>query len=358
MVAQKRYNNFDLLKILCMFMIVASHFSVHGNWPLENSINVNSMFLSFLGMLGNLAVNCYIIISAYFMVNRKMKIERLLRIIFKTLFYTVGVYLLLCAFGYAKLNINTLFTYFPFREKSYWFVDNYILLMIFSPLLNIVVNGLTKKQLCYSIAIGLFFSSVLSAVFLVDTIVSYFFWFVVLYFIGAYLRLHFDSKVTLRKQLILTLLGMILIFLIINLLRYYEISTGNIIGSSSYYFAGRNRLIVVFTSIQIFILFSKIKISSSKMIDFLSKNSFSVYLIHDNAALRYLMWHIVINVGQYFYSRGLVIYACAIIIIIFVACIIISSVVTNFIENPIFHLLQGKIDSLQEKYNNVWGINL
>lgn len=351
---KERLAGLDILKIVSMFLIVGSHFAVHGNWPPSETFTVNSGFVSLFGAFGNLAVNCYVLITAYFMVDKGLNIERIARIIFKMLFYTLGIYLILCLMGFVSFDYKTLILYLPFRDKSYWFMDTYILLTLFSPLLNIILNKVTKQQLRYILFVCLIFSSILSLVYLVDTVVSYFFWFVVLYFVGGYLRKYYTSSMKLTRRWSIVILLMFTMFLIIIILRIIEINSGIIIGNGSYYFIGKNRLLVLITSIQMFLLFSSFKIKSNKLIHIMSSNTLGVYLIHDNGALRYILWHILINVGTYFYSRGFIFYACLIITSIFLLSMIISYIVTLCIENPIFYMIKKPLLCLQKKYDNLW----
>lgn len=350
----ERLAGLDILKIVSMFLIVTSHFAVHGNWPPMDTITLNSGLISLFGSFGNLAVNCYVLITAYFMVDKNLNVERIARILFKVLFYSVGIYILLSLLGFVTFDIKTFLLYLPFREKSYWFMDTYILLILFSPLLNIIMNKITKMQLRYLIFVSLFFSSVLSLVYLVDTVVSYFFWFIVLYFIGGYLRKYYNSSMKISKRWIIVILLMFAMFSTIIILRVIELNTGVIIGSGSYYFIGKNRLLVLVTSIQMFVLFSCFKVRSNKIIQFMSGNTLGVYLIHDNGALRYILWHVLLNVGNYFYSRGFIVYALLIIIGVFLTSMLVSYLITLCIENPLFYLLKKPVLRLQEKYDKLW----
>lgn len=72
-----RMSNFELLRILCMFLIVAHHFSVHSTFSNDISV-VNLCLVRALRIGGKLAVNVYVLISGYFMISSKFKLKKLL----------------------------------------------------------------------------------------------------------------------------------------------------------------------------------------------------------------------------------------------------------------------------------------
>ena len=50
MERQERFSNIELLRIIAMIMIVASHFSEHGNFNCPmNTITINRLWIQFLG---------------------------------------------------------------------------------------------------------------------------------------------------------------------------------------------------------------------------------------------------------------------------------------------------------------------
>ena len=82
---KERNSNLELLRIIAMLFIVASHFAFHGFGSLGsfNEVNFiiansNNYLIYFLGMLGKIGVDVFVIISAYFMINSKFTFKKLL----------------------------------------------------------------------------------------------------------------------------------------------------------------------------------------------------------------------------------------------------------------------------------------
>lgn len=66
---RERNSNFEILRIICMLLIVAHHFSVHGGFYYDASvISLNRFWIQFLIPCGRVGTNCFVMISGYFLV--------------------------------------------------------------------------------------------------------------------------------------------------------------------------------------------------------------------------------------------------------------------------------------------------
>ena len=75
----QRNSNLELLRILSMVFIVSCHFVGVGfeDYNLVIS-NMNNYFIYFLDLFGKVGVDIFILISAYFMINSKFTLRKLL----------------------------------------------------------------------------------------------------------------------------------------------------------------------------------------------------------------------------------------------------------------------------------------
>ena len=71
----ERSSNFELLRIICMVLIVAHHFACHSDFSSTIS-SLNNAVIKTLIIGGRLGVNVYVLISGYFLINSKFKINR------------------------------------------------------------------------------------------------------------------------------------------------------------------------------------------------------------------------------------------------------------------------------------------
>ena len=142
-----RQTNLELLRVLCMLFIVVGHL---GNWE-----NLSPYLVSF-NTIAPHAVDCFILISGFFLIKSKFKTERILRTAISTssLSFIGALILYLCN----RIDITSLLkSLVPLY--SYWFINKYIAVLLLSPFINKVCNNITKRQYKILIASLLLLSS-------------------------------------------------------------------------------------------------------------------------------------------------------------------------------------------------------
>ena len=106
---KKRESNIELLRILSMFMIIAHHFSVHGNFILEKIPLLNKIWLQLLSSGGKIGVNIFIIISGFFLINsKKVNMNKIIKLLAQLLFYSILIFIIFGSFGIVSFNIKSL----------------------------------------------------------------------------------------------------------------------------------------------------------------------------------------------------------------------------------------------------------
>jgi len=107
-----RKSNFELLRIFCMFTIILSHFSVHGGFDTNLISNpINKYFIQFIG-LGEISVDCFILISGYFLVSSNIHFIKLIRLELEILCYSLCIILFAFIFvptALTDINIQSIF---------------------------------------------------------------------------------------------------------------------------------------------------------------------------------------------------------------------------------------------------------
>ena len=78
-IKNQRNSNLEILRILSMVFIVSCHFASckFEDYSLLIS-NPNNYLIYFLDLFGKVGVNVFILISAYFMINSKFTLKKLL----------------------------------------------------------------------------------------------------------------------------------------------------------------------------------------------------------------------------------------------------------------------------------------
>jgi len=298
---KKRMANMELLRILSMMMVVMLHYLDKGGVlpELTGMLSVNGYAAWILETLSIAAVNVYMLISGFFLVESSFKCGRLLQILVQVLFYSLLLPILLLWFGILDFGDITLFRILhyvlPTQMKHYWFVTAYVTMYLFSPILNIAVRNMSKIQLKITLVLLLCFFSVSKSILPVrlemDAKGYDGLWFICVYLTAAYIRLYgipfFKNS---RKALTCYLgscagiLGMTLV------LRLIYLKTGRL-GTVLTLPMEYNHILNLLAAISIFYVFYYYKVKSelsAALIGRIGPYTFGVYLLHEQIEIRNL----------------------------------------------------------------------
>lgn len=337
---RKRNSNYELMRIVSMFLIILYHVIIHGK-VIENCYNEGAkIILEFLEFFTLIHVNSFILISGYYQSTSSFKQSKLWTIINASFFYRIVIMLIFVLTGLATLDKLTIFREaFPININEYWFIKCYIMLYCLSPFINKGLNNFDKKS----------FQKLLVVMFIVFSIIPtltgrlFFensgftlYQFIYMYVIGAYLRRYpldksYIFKVMSKRMYQLVLIGVFSGSLFCNyILSKYALSIthiNSIIGEVSSYITSSsilyNNMFVVIQSIAYFAFFGTLVIRSN-LINKISALTIGVYLIHDNNFVRaYIYEALKINNGP-IYSYSFIIYVIAISIFIYICSLTIE----------------------------------
>ena len=132
-----RYFGIELLRILSAIMVLVYH-SVNTIIDID-SLSAQQKIITtniFYGG-GRFAVNIFVIIGAWFLCDRNFKFRRISNLWFVTFLYSIIVGAI---FFIAERSL--LFCakqLFPITTEAVWFISCYIILLVVSPLLNVLI---------------------------------------------------------------------------------------------------------------------------------------------------------------------------------------------------------------------------
>lgn len=301
-VRRERMANIELLRLLAMFMVVSLHYLDKGNFlqKLPGEFTGGGFLTWILEAFCIGAVNIYVLIAGYFMVDSEFKISRAVKLWLQILFYSVLIPVVLIAAG--VLPVGELTTYdilqyiFPVYMEQYWFGTEYLFLLLLSPVLNAGVKALSQKQLQRTLMVLLIVTSVIPSVLPVS--LSYdkagynLLWFLTLYVTAAYIKLYglafLNQKGMARAAVgfLATTAGIFCWMLALNL---FAVKTGRLTEkvTMSYHY---NHIFVWAAAVCAFYLFLQLKAPGKtlgKVINLAAQGTFGIYLFHEHLALRY-----------------------------------------------------------------------
>ncbi len=292
-----------------MLMVVAIHFTLHGGiFETVYRSNLNYVFSVFLKNISTVSVDCYILITGYFLCKSKCHFEKVLTVYLQLFYYSI-FFLLLNLIWPITPNVSRislfLHSIFPFTTMQYWFVSSYLALLFFSPFLNALIGIMDKRQFLF-LLVGLsFVTSVMPSlgldIFSFNRLAKPML-FILLYFVGAYCRCWVDltrarGRFFLAAYLLLTALNFMLLLANLVSMRTHNIC---LFHCEDFLF-----VLTCAAATALFLWFGCLKIASprfGRIILFFAPLTFGVYLFHENPYFMGFLWHRIVRIQNFFNS--------------------------------------------------------
>ena len=149
----KRQANFELLRIVAMLMIIVLHYLNKGGLLVDYTSDRTGV--NYAAHLAEafciVAVNCYVLLSGYFLVESAWKPERVVSLAGQILFYSLLIPVVLCGAGVVPAGALSVYDWLnyvlPVETEHYWFATAYLLMYVFAPFLAAGVKKLEKRTL-------------------------------------------------------------------------------------------------------------------------------------------------------------------------------------------------------------------
>ena len=344
-----RSAHLELYLIILMLGIIAHHYVVNSglsNMMAANATSPNSIYLSVFGWFGKTGINCFLLITGFFMCKQKFSWQKLLKLYLEIKFYKFVIYGIFLATGYQSFSFTSLFkTVFGIAYgMNGGFTTAFIALYIFIPFLNILIKHMTKKQHLAAIGVLVLIFTVTATFFFSSTAFEYFGWYLNMYLIGAFLRKYPMKILNNRKFLIIA-------FVLCNMIVWVSVVASVWLPYAKYYFvADSNKIMALITSVVMFCLFKTIDIGSNRIINTIASSVFGVLLIHASSdAMRKFLWQDVVRCSDYYnVSFGkLLFHSVFSVVAIFVICVVIDQIRINLLEKPLFRFIDKKSEKIE-----------
>lgn len=296
----KRQANFELLRIVAMLMIIVLHYLNKGYLITAYTIDSSAVNYAahFIEAFCIVAVNCYVLLSGYFLVESAWKPGRVVSLVAQILFYSILIPIGLICVGeisFGDLSIYDWMTYvLPIETEHYWFATAYLIMYLFAPLLAAGVRAVERRTLQIVICVLLFYFSVwksfLPVVITTDRYGYDYGWFLCLFLIAAYIRLYGFPGLHKKRNAVLLYIGAALgIFLL-------AVVSGVLapaLDSFVYYMdmpTSYNHILCLLGAVGFFMIFKNMKPWEGKaaaLIRRFAPYTFGVYLLHEHVLVRY-----------------------------------------------------------------------
>ena len=114
---KQRNSNLELYRIIVMLLIVAHHYVVNSGMMEEMAkepLSSRSIFYYIFGMWGKIGINCFVLITGYFMCRSHITLRKFLKLFLEIMFYKIVIWAIFVGTGYESFSIKLML-----KELSY-----------------------------------------------------------------------------------------------------------------------------------------------------------------------------------------------------------------------------------------------
>lgn len=332
-----------------MLSIVAHHYVVNSGLMAEinksGPMGFNSLFLLLYGCWGKIGINCFVLITGYFMCQSNITVKKFLKLVLEWLFYKYIILAIFVLTGYQTFTVKEMIkNLLPIRTLTDGFTSCYIVFFLFIPFLNLLIHAMNEKQHRWLLILSIGVFSALTSIPGINVGSSYVFWFMNLYLVSSYIRLYpiplFENT---RFWGWMSLLAIACSYASVIAMAWMQDTFGFSLG---YYFflADSNKITALAVALCFFLSFKNWKLKYNPIINTIAASTFGVLCIHANSdTMRQWLWVDVCNNVGFFTSDYLVLHAVGVVLAVFAVCTAIDQLRIRFVERPFFRFYDKKI---------------
>lgn len=295
-------------------------------------------------MWGKTGVNCFLMITGYFMCTNKITIKKFLKLLLQIYFYKLLLFVVFFATGYETLTARRAVSLImPIWGIHTHFVYCFIVFYLTIPFLSILVHNLTKRQHQLLLLLTLGCYTLLGSIPTFGITFNYVTWFGILFFMSSYIRLYptpmFENRI------------------IWGWATFASASCAmfSVVIMGYFFMADSNKFFAVLVAVCSFLWFKSMNIKYSKIINAFGAATFGVLLIHagSNAMLVWL-WKDTVDVTGYYSLPifSLIVYSVGVVLAIFLACNLFDQLRIATLEKWFFNWYDRKIALKADSFVN------
>ena len=108
-VKKERNSNLELYRVIVMLLIVAHHYVVNSGLTQvmeQDPFSADSTFLYLFGMWGKIGINCFVLITGYFMCTSQITVRKFLKLLLEVEFYKLLFFVIFVGTGYEAFSFS------------------------------------------------------------------------------------------------------------------------------------------------------------------------------------------------------------------------------------------------------------
>ncbi len=279
-ITKTRDLNIELLRIISIILILVLHtdliFFDDRDIVNTSAEPISSFIRIFIELISFGAVNIFVFISGWYGI--RFRLNRLFELCFQVFFFLIISYLIHLIFN-SQVYFSWKFLVHLFLLNGYWFFTCYLMLYIFSPVLNKYIENTSEKEFRILLILFYLFQTVYGWI---EYSIKWFadgsspISFIGLYLLASYIRLYCNRLYEQSNKWIF-LIFFLIIMLLMSGIVFYGIDNDKpfiiqrvLLNLSPFY---------VLMAVSVFLFFKQLKIKWNGIL-FFSSSCFAAYLFH------------------------------------------------------------------------------
>lgn len=325
----RRASNMELLRIVAMLLVMIVHADFRALGVPSVADFGDDSFRTILRLvfesLSIICVNTFVLLSGWFGI--RFRFERLFEFLFQVFFFLlIGLAIAIITVPDQALSLRGLANLLLLGEWDYWFVKCYLLMYIFAPVMNSFVEHSTEQQLRTFLIVFYAFQTVYGLVGGAE-------WFRLgysglsfmgLYLLARYIRLYPNRLTTLGKGW--DMMIYLALAALMTLIGVAVLAAGQDPKLINRMYAYTSPLVIV-AAVYFLLLFSKIELGYSKIINWIAISCFAIYLVHSNTWLGDTYYDSTIrHLFATFRGAAFFVRAALFVVVVFVGSILLDKI--------------------------------
>lgn len=333
---KERDSNIELLRIISIILIIMGHMiGQSGIFP--NCPNGTQSILLFMGSAPRIAVNIFLMIATWYMVDRDFQVSRIVKLYSELFLYVVTITIAMFFWGEVDSIKNLLRGLMPLFGRPLWFASAYIFLLLLSPYLQLIFK-LESRKLSKLIIILFVMICVVSSFpdiqegYVVDSL-----WFIFIYiFMGFYkknISRHIKKKTAEAAGVVGILIYVILVLcLILKNIYSHSFVIDALSKLSKQYLDDIKTIPNFLCAFLIFVFFLNINMNKNVYINKAAKSVFAIYIVHQVPLFIPFLWNNIFKCYLWPPSNIIIIYCIVTVFAIYIIGSIVDFLRIKYIE--------------------------
>lgn len=356
-IPKRRNSNLELYRIIVMILIIMHHYVVNSGLLeviKDSEFSYASAAMLLFGAWGKTGINCFVLITGYFMCTSHITGHKLLKLYLQILIYALIIFIIFYLTGQEHLSSGKITRIVvPIQSIYDDFISCFLVFFLLIPFLNILIQNMSRKMHLYLLALLLTVYSIFPTM-RIAVSYNYVSWFSVIYIVASYIRKYnWGKTISHTTWGFLTILSIILGA--ISVLVLFRLHNEGYIKMTDYYFyiSDSNKILSFTIALTSFMWFKDIKMNYSKLINTMGATTFGVLLIHANSdTMRHWLWYQTVDAVGHFESSlyGGFFYALGTVLIIFIICSGIDWFRGRVIEPLYMRVISHQMTNIKQKF--------